>query len=156
MNYQKTIETAIDSRRSPDERLANVSKAFEELAEQSNASAARKILAQLEGIDVEAVDEKRAKVMTEAVQRLTSGDWTDLAGVSAGAFLGVFAGRYAHKVLDFNPKGIPVVGLLGAGASTAASLMLMKNMRVGPRATVAAAGAGLLAGNLIRLNDLEG
>lgn len=152
MNYKDKIEAAINQRRTPSERLQNVSKAFEEIAEQSNSVAAKQILAELDGVAAEDVDPTRAAIMTEAVQRVSAGDWTDLLAVSVGSFGGAFVGRYAHKVVDLNPGGFPVIGVAAAAAGAATSLLVMDKMRLGVRAAVASAGAGVLAGNLIRLN----
>ncbi len=155
MNYVDRMGASVDSRKSPEERLATTAKAFNEIADKSNEEAATSILAQLDGIDPKDVDPARREIVKQAVQRLTSGDWTDLAAVSVGAFIGCFAGKYSHKVIDMSPKGIPVNGLLGAGAATATSLLVMKEMRLGARAAVAATGAGMLAGSLLHLNGLE-
>lgn len=150
-NYKKRMESFVDSRVSPDERLSTTVAAFKEINDRNNAEAAKDILSQIEGSTD--VSEKKIEIMRHAVQRLRSGDLADLAMIGAATVAGLFMGKYSHRAVDLRPSGVPVNGLLGLGAAAGVSVFAMDELPLGARGAVAALGSGFFSGSLMYVNE---
>lgn len=158
-NYFDNVDLFVDTRKSPSERL-NTQKAFEELNDENAEKAAKRILAQMEGIDTQdptsfdRLDSNRVMILKDGIKTIRAGDNVDVLGIMVVAGLGTIAGTLSHKVWDLSPREIPVNGLIGAAAAGGAALLLLKEVPLAIRGAVAAAGGAFLAGSTmwVRMN----